>query len=136
MDSIAGVYTPTIDLVLTLPTKRGDGSALAASEIQSVTVLRDSGSGPKELIVLPGTFNGATALYTDPSPASGGETYSFYVTDTAGARGATSPAVVMKGSIPVKAPPAAGVMTAVEKTPVVASGAPVMAPGSAQPVVK
>jgi hypothetical protein len=112
--SIAGVYAPIIDLAITLPTARSDGTSLALSEIESVTILRDSGGVPQELKVLSGPFTGPIR-YSDTAPVPGEEAYSFYVTDTAGVRGKTSAAVVVKAATPVKAPPKEGTLTAVAK---------------------
>jgi hypothetical protein len=112
--AIAGSNTPVITLTLTLPTTRNDGTALALTEIQSATILRDTGSGPASLQVLPGPFSGATAVATDASPASGADTYSFFVTDTAGTQGDTSlPVSITVSGAPVLAPPSAGTLTAV-----------------------
>jgi hypothetical protein len=115
--SIVGVAVVAIDLVLTLPTTRKDGTKLGANEIQSVTVMRDSGTGAVELKVLPGPFNGATALYTDASPATGNDIYSFFVTDTAGTRSDTSaPVMVTVSGAKLLAAPAVSTLTAIAKT--------------------
>ena len=112
-----GVHTPVIDLLVTLATKRKDGSALAASDIGSVTILRNA----VELTTLHGPFNGPVK-YADASPG-GTDTYSFYVTDSAGVCSDVSNAVsVVVSNDPVKAAPAVGTITAIvhgAKVPVV-----------------
>jgi hypothetical protein len=120
MPTIAGVTLPIVDLTLTLPTSRVDGTALALTEIQSATILRDPGTGVATLTVLNGPFSGATATFTDISPATGSDVYSFFVTDTAGTQGVTSPPVTVKvAGTPTLAQPAAGTLTAVAQIPVV-----------------
>jgi hypothetical protein len=124
MSSIPGVLLPIIDLTLTLPTTRVDGTALALTQIQSATILRDPGTGPVILTTLAGPFSGATALFTDVSPATGSDIYSFYVTDTAGTVGVTSlPVTVTVVGTPVLAQPSAGTLTAVAVPPVVTTSA-------------
>jgi hypothetical protein len=109
---------------LTLPTTRVDGTALALTQIQSATILRDPGTGPVILTTLAGPFSGATALFTDVSPATGSDIYSFYVTDTAGTVGVTSlPVTVTVVGTPVLAQPSAGTLTAVAVPPVVTTSA-------------
>ena len=134
MPTIAGVTLPVVDLTLTLPTTRVDGTALALTEIQSATVLRDPGTGVATLTVLNGPFNGATATFADVSPATGSDVYSFFVTDTAGTQGVASPPVTVKvtGS-PVLAQPAAGTLTAVARAPVAALAPAAHAPVSTPP---
>jgi hypothetical protein len=112
---IVGVILPVIDLVLTLPTTRKDGSALTPAEIQSVTVLRDAGAGPLPLQVLAGPFNGATALFSDAAPATGNDLYSFFITDTAGTQSDTSVPVMVTVEGKRLAMPGAGTLTAVAK---------------------
>ena len=112
--AIAGVTLTTVDIELTFPTVRKDGTNLDVSEIQSATILRDSGGGPSELTVLAGPFSGATAKFSDISPATGSDIYSFFVTDTAGTVGDTSLSVTVTiVGVPVLAAPAAGTLTAV-----------------------
>lgn len=122
--TIKGVALPTIDLTLPLPTTRKDGTELPVSEIQSVTVLRDSGTGPAEISVLKGPFNGDTANCTDPSPTAGSDIYSYFVTDTAGTKGDTSlpVSITVTGEKPLS-PPAAGTLKAVAKAPATATKA-------------
>jgi hypothetical protein len=113
--ALAGVNVPVIALTITLPTTRIDGTAAPLSQIQSVTVLRDSGSGPVALgSVIAGPFSGATVSASDASPATGTDTYSFFATDTAGLAGVTSPpvSVTVAGAQPL-AQLSAGTMTAV-----------------------
>lgn len=116
--AIAGVTLPVVDITLTLPTQRKDGTDLNLNEIQSATLLRDSGTGPGTLTVLNGPFNGATAVFTDLTPTSGSDVYSFFVTDTAGTQGDTSApvTVVVEGQVTL-APPAAGTLTATARAP-------------------
>src|ERR1017187_9675751 len=113
--AIAGSNVPVITLTITLPTTRIDGTAAPLSQIQSVTVLRDSGSGPVALgSVIAGPFSGATVSASDASPATGTDTYSFFATDTAGLAGVTSPPVsVTVAGAPALAQLSAGTMTAV-----------------------
>jgi hypothetical protein len=128
MPSIVGVTLSTVDIVVTLPTTRVDGTDLANSEIQSVTILRDPGTGVGTLTTLNGPFNGATALFSDVSPATGSDVYSFFVTDTAGTQGVTSPSVTVtiEGQTPL-AQPAAGTLTAIARAADVSGSTP--APG-------
>lgn len=116
--TIAGVILPVVDLTLALPTTRIDGTDLALSEIQSATVLRDPGTGLTTLTTLSGPFSSTTATFTDLSPATGNDVYSFFVTDTANTQGVTSPAVtvVVAGQTP-RAQPSAGTLTAVARVP-------------------
>ena len=102
---------PTIDLSITLPKTRKDGSSLAASDIASVTILRNSA----EWKTLESPL--ATPLVaSDMYPATELDTYSFYVTDTAGVRSDVSPIVkVAVSAEPPKAPPSSGTITAVVK---------------------
>ena len=126
MPTIAGANTPTITITLTFPTTRNDGTDLALSEIQSATLLRDSGSGATPLgSPSIGPFSGPTLTLTDSSPASGTDTYSFFVTDTAGTPGDTSApvSVTIEGQTPL-APPAAGTLTAVANAAPVTTPAP------------
>jgi hypothetical protein len=126
--SITGVVLPIIDLTLTLPTTRNDGSALAVTEIQSATILRDPGTGAVTLTVLPGPFSGATAIFADVQPATGTDIYSFFVTDTNGKQGDTSlPVSVTVTGVPAAAPPSAGTLTAIAR---VGATAPVVPPSS------
>jgi hypothetical protein len=115
MPTIAGTNTAIITITLTLPTTRNDGTALSLGEIASATLLRDSGSGPSPLgSPSIGPFSGPTVTITDASPATGTDTYSFFVTDTAGTQGDTSaPASVTVEGVTPLAPPAAGTLTAV-----------------------
>lgn len=126
MATIAGVTLPVVDLTLTLPTTRVDGTALANTQIQSVTILRDPATGtPATLTTLTGPFSGATALFTDVSPATGSDVYSFFVTDTAGTQGLTSPPVTVTiAGAPQLAAPAAGTLSAVARVPDVTGGTP------------
>jgi hypothetical protein len=126
MPTIAGVTLPIVDITVTLPTTRVDGTSLANSEIQSATILRDPGTGVSTLTVLNGPFNGATAVFADVSPATGSDIYSFFVTDTAGTQGVTSPSVTVTvaGQIPL-AQPSAGTLTAVARAPDTTGSTPV-----------
>jgi len=125
MPTIAGVILPVVDLTLTFPTTRKDGTDLTLSEIQSATILRDPGTGTVTLTTVQGPFNGPTALFTDVAPATGSDIYSFFVTDTAGTQGDTSPAVTVTivGQTPLAAP-SAGTLTAIARAPDVTGGTP------------
>src|ERR1700688_3164555 len=106
--ALPGVVVPVIDLTITLPDKRADGSALAASDVESVTILRNS----VEWNTIPGPFSGPIHM-SDSSPTTGQDTYTFYVTDTAGVRSDVSAAAsVTVSSDPPKAPPGVGTLTA------------------------
>lgn len=123
--TIAGVTLPVVDITITLPTLRKDGTDLALSEIQSATILRDPGTGIATLTTLNGPFNGATATFTDVSPATGSDVYSFYVTDTAGTQGDTSvPVSITVVGQTVLSPPAAGTLSAVARQPDVSGNNP------------
>ena len=125
--AIAGSNVPVIQVTLTLPSARVDGTALALTEIASATILRDSGAGPAPLgSVISGPFSSSTVLASDTSPATGSDIYSFYVTDTAGTQGVTSTpvTVTVAGATPLAAP-AAGTLTAVAQSPVAAASVPV-----------
>jgi hypothetical protein len=113
--ALAGVNTPVIALTITLPTTRIDGTAAPLTQIQSVSILRDSGTGAVPLgSVIVGPFSGPTVSATDASPATGTDTYSFFATDTAGLAGVTSPPVsVTVAGAPPLAQLSAGTMTAV-----------------------
>jgi hypothetical protein len=113
--AIAGSNVPVITLTITLPTTRVDGTAAPLSQIGSVTILRDSGSGPVPLgSVINGPFSGPTVGSTDAAPATGTDTYSFFATDTTGTQGVTSaPVSVTVAGAPPLAQLSAGSMTAV-----------------------
>jgi hypothetical protein len=127
--SIVGTAPPVVDLKITLPVKRKDGSAVGASDIDSVVILRNS-------IVwktLPGPFTSATLLETDSTPAGESDSYSFYVVDVSGVRSAVSPlASVTVGVVKSKSPPEAGTLTAVShamgEDPVSPAAAPLAVP--------
>ena len=108
---ISGVNVPVIDVTVTLPKTRKDGSPLAPADIASVVILRNS----VEWKTLVAPFS-SPIVATDSSPVSSEDAYSFYTVDTAGARSDVSPAVVMTVSKdPIKAPPATGTLTAIAK---------------------
>lgn len=113
--AIAGSNVPVITLTITLPTTRVDGTAAPLSQIGSVTILRDSGSGPVPLgSIINGPFSGPTVTSNDAAPATGTDTYSFFATDTAGVQGVTSaPVSVTVAGAPPLAQLSAGSMTAV-----------------------
>jgi hypothetical protein len=123
--SISGVYAPVVDLVFTLPKTRTDGSALALTDIASVTVLRNS----IEWQTLQGPLKEPVKV-SDAGATPGVDTYSFYVTDTAGVRSNVSPvAAVSVSKEPPKAPPATGTVTAtVQGAPKAAAPASAFAP--------
>jgi hypothetical protein len=118
MPTIAGTTLQSVLITLTLPTTRTDGTAAALSEIASSTILRDPGTGPATLTVINGPYASGTVTYTDASPATGSDIYSFYCTDTAGTQGQTSPpvSVAINGATPL-APLSAGTLTAVAQSP-------------------
>jgi hypothetical protein len=108
-------------LVATIPTTRTDGSPLAATDIASITyqVERSTGTppvlGPETTLQTNSAVAGAGLLptdltFTDPS-ANPGDTYTVFVTDTAGNISPLSNAEVAPASVTV-APPAAPVLAA------------------------
>lgn len=108
-------------LVATIPSLRGDGSALAPTDIASITyqktVLGADGvtPGPQEPLQTNTAAAGAglqlsDLTFTDTSSAKG-DTYTFFVTDTDGDAGALSNAVANPGVVKPSAP-AAGTLTA------------------------
>lgn len=110
--SIAGVSLPIVELTIPLPKVRKDGTELALGDIQSITILRDAAT----LTTLPGPFSGDTVNFTDPSPATGTDLYSYFATDTAGLAGERSaPVAITVTGLPPKSPPAAGTLKAVAK---------------------
>jgi hypothetical protein len=113
--AIVGTQLPSVDLTITLPTTRVDGSAATPAEIQSATILRDAGDGqgPVPLTTVSGPFGGPTATFTDVQPATGTDIYSFFCTDTAGTVGLTSLPVTVSVSGAAKAQLSAGTITAV-----------------------
>ena len=134
--AIAGSNVPVIQVTLTLPSARVDGTALALTEIASATILRDSGAGPAPLgSVISGPFSSSTVLASDTSPATGSDIYSFYVTDTAGTQGVTSTpvTVTVAGATPLAAP-AAGTLTAVAQGPVAVPVVAASVPFTSTPV--
>src|ERR1700735_2201648 len=115
MASIQGVALGTVTLTITLPTARQDGTAAQPSEVQSITILRDPGTGPATLATIangtPAPF-GATVSYVDQSPVTGTDAYSAFCTDTAGTQGATSLAVSVSVAGQTLAPLLAPTLTA------------------------
>jgi len=111
--TIVGVTVPVVDLKITLPTERKDGSALAASDIESLVILRNSVVWK----TLPAPFSG-TIYETDASPVGESDAYSFYTVDTAGVRSEVSPvAIITVSKEKPKAPPVAGTISAVSHVP-------------------
>lgn len=110
-------------LVATIPALRGDGSALAPTEIASITYQKTSVGadgvtpGPQTPLQTNSAAAGAglqlsDLTFTDTSSVKG-DTYTFFVTDTDGDAGALSNAVPNPGPIVVKpSAPAAGTLTA------------------------
>ncbi len=102
-------------LVATLPNLRQDGSALAPTDIASITYQKTTAADPANEVTLATNTAGAGGLtpdqitFTDTS-SSVGDTYTFFVTDAAGLAGALSNAVV--NVAPADSPPAAGTLTA------------------------
>jgi hypothetical protein len=134
-----GTPVPTIDLTLTLPKTRKDGSTMAASDIESVTILRNS----VDWKTISGPFSGPIKI-SDSYPATELDTYSFYATDAAGVRSEISaPAKVVLATEPLKAAPSVGTLTAIVQgsapapkplvEPVVAP-APVVTPSPVTPI--
>jgi hypothetical protein len=104
--------TTTISIVL--PTTRVDGTALALTEIASVTLSKAVGSGTSSVLsTQTGPFTSASVTVTDASPDFGQtDNYSATVTDVEGnvsAAGTTSVAVPPS----VLAAPSAPTLTAV-----------------------
>jgi len=115
MASIQGVALGTVTLTITLPSTRTDGTTNQLSEIQSLSILRNTGAGPASLVVLtnvaPTPFT-ASMTYVDSSPVTGSDAYSAFCTDTAGTAGATSLPVSISVAGQTLAPLSAPVMTA------------------------
>jgi hypothetical protein len=99
----------SVALTITLPTTRSDGSAAALTDIASVTILRDPGTGPVPLTTLAGPFTSPTVTYTDASPATGSDAYSAFCTD-------------------MQSPPVQGATSAPVSVSIVAALAPLSAP--------
>lgn len=110
-------------LVATIPALRGDGSALAPTEIASITYQKTSVGadgvtpGPQTPLQTNSAAAGAglqlsDLTFTDTSSVKG-DTYTFFVTDTDGDAGALSNAVPNPGPVVIKpSAPAAGTLTA------------------------
>jgi hypothetical protein len=110
-------------LVATLPTLRGDGSALAPTDIASITFQKTSlgadgvTPGPEVSLQVNSAVAGAglaltDTTFTDTSSVKG-DAYSFFVTDTSGDAGAISNVVTNPGVVVTKpSAPAAGSLTA------------------------
>ena len=103
-------------LVATIPTTRSDGSALAATDIASITFQKTSLTGtppvPGPEVVLATNSAAAGAglaptqiTFTDTSSLVG-DSYTCFVTDTAGNQSALSNAVVNSSTPPLAAPSA------------------------------
>jgi hypothetical protein len=113
-NTITGKSLPPVDIAVSLPTQRQDGTPLPLAEIQSVTILRSAGGGEATVLkVLPGPFSSETVMYTDVSASGGTDIYSFYATDTQGVEGEKSlaKAVIVTGELK-KVAPAAGTLAA------------------------
>jgi len=115
LNPIHGVYLPVIDFVLTLPTARKDGTVFKLADIHSVTMMRDAGLGPIVIKEFTGPFHDATVPFSDTSPVSGNDIYSFFVTDTAGTKSDASKPVTVSVEGNRASAPKAGTMTAVER---------------------
>lgn len=112
----------TAVLVATIPTLRQDGTVLAATDIASITFQKTSltgtppVAGPQLSLAVnsaspPGSgLTPAQITFSDVSSLDG-DSYTFFVTDSAGNIGALSNAVV-NGIAPVLSAPAAGTLTA------------------------
>jgi len=110
-------------LLATIPSLRGDGSALAPTDIASITYQKTSlgadgvTQGPQQTLQTNSAVAGAglqlsDLTFTDVSSVEG-DTYTFFVTDTDGDAGALSNAVANPGVVVVKpSAPAAGTLTA------------------------
>ena len=107
-------------LVATVPTLRGDGSALAPTDIASITYQKTSVSGTPpvagpQVILQTNTAVAGAGLataditFTDAS-AVAGDSYTAFVTDTAGDAGALSNAVVATGAVVKPSAPGAPVL--------------------------
>lgn len=107
-------------LVATVPTTRKDNTPLAATDIGSITfqktALQPDGSAGAEQTLEVNTA-GAGGLTPDQitftdTTATPGDSYTFFVTDTAGNVGDVSNAQVAPTPVPVLAAPAAGTLDA------------------------
>lgn len=112
----------TTQLTATIPNSRQDGTALAATDIASITFQKiPAGSAAGAEVVLQtnseasGGLLPADLTYTD-SGAAAGDVYTFFVTDSEGNAGAVSNSfenVAVAPPPPVLAPPAAGELAGV-----------------------
>jgi len=112
-------------LIATLPTTREDNSALAPTDIASITFQKTSltgsppAAGPQTTLVVNTASPGVgltpdQITFTDSTSATG-DAYTFFVTDTAGNVGALSNVVTNPGTVvtpPTLSPPAAGTLAA------------------------
>jgi len=106
-------------LIATIPTTRQDGSALAATDIASITYQKipaGSAAGAAETVLqtnseASGGLLPADLTYTD-IVAAAGDVYTFFVTDTEGNVGALSNTFTNVPATSV-APPAAGELAGV-----------------------
>jgi hypothetical protein len=120
---LAGTFTPLGDsmnavLVATIPTTRQDGSALAATDIASITFQKTSlttdtppVAGPEVVLATNAAAAGAgltpdQITFTDTS-ATPGDSYTCFITDTAGDVSPLSNADVDPVVAPTLSPPSA-----------------------------
>lgn len=108
-------------LTATIPTTRQDGSALAATDIASITyqkVPAGSAAGSPNVALQTNTEASGGLLPTDltftDTGAAAGDVYTFFVTDSEGNVGAVSNTFTnVAVAPPVLAPPAAGELAGV-----------------------
>lgn len=106
----------TATLIATIPTTRGDGTALAPTDIASITYQKTSllpdgvTAGPQVVLQTNTAVTGVGLALADLSFADtssvAGDSYTCFVTDTAGDAGALSNAVVNTVVVKPSAPSA------------------------------
>lgn len=118
--TLSGDFSMNAVLIATIPSTRQDGSALAPTDIASITFQKTSltgappVAGPQVTLIVNAAAAGVgltpdQITFTDPSSVAG-DSYTCFVTDTAGDTGALSNAVVAVA--PVLSAPSAPVLSA------------------------
>lgn len=104
-------------LTATIPSLREDGSALAATDIASITFQKIAAGATAETVLqvnseASGGLLPADLTFTDTGAAVG-DVYTFFVTDSEGNVGALSNTFENAAAPPVLSPPAAGELSGV-----------------------
>jgi hypothetical protein len=97
-------------VVVTLPTTRVDGSALAATEIATMTLSKANGAAAAAVVdTVEAPFSSPSVTFVDPSPDFGStDNYSATVTDVEGnvsAVGLAAPVAVPPSVLAAPSPP-------------------------------